>query len=416
MEMTAGATVIPFPSGSPAQAPAQQAGAVQPGGLGFVRLRGLFEQAEEHHEKERELAFRDEDYYHNFDDGQWNQTEKGVLKERGQPTYTHNRIKRKVNFLMGMEQRGRTDPKALPRKPQSEGMAEVATDVLHVIEDQTKFDETASSGFFGLLVHGIIASEPSWSEGEIVDEVIPYEEFFRDPRSKRRRFMDARYMGYAKWFHIEDAKALYADPEQQRLLQTSVGPNRDGRGQYEDRPHHLYFARDGKDDRVRIIVMYYRDGANNWRLAHFCGAGELIDMPSPWKDEKGKPRCGIEAEWLYMDRENRCYGVVRDMIGPQQEDNHMRAKLWHFANDRRFWFNEGAFGSDADGQRALAQVKRELAKVDGAVRVNPGFRQGEAWGFLETGDQVNILMALLAKSDEEHARLGPNAEIGRAHV
>ena len=167
---------------------------VQEGGFDIDRKRRMFQDAEEAHEKERELAFRDEDYYHNFDDDQWSAAEKQKLSERGQPRYTHNRIKRKVNFLMGVEQRGRTDPKALPRKPKSEMMAEVATDILAAIDDQTQFDQTASESFFHLLVHGVMACEDTWDpqDREIISNDIPYEEYFRDPRSKKHDLSDAR--------------------------------------------------------------------------------------------------------------------------------------------------------------------------------------------------------------------------------
>lgn len=387
-------------------------GNVQEGGFTIERKKRMFEDAEDAHCKMRELAFRDEDFYHNFDDDQWTTKEKVKLADRGQPTYTHNRIKRKVNFLMGMEQRGRTDPKALPRKPRMEMMAEVATDVLVAIDDMTKFDQTATEGFFGLLVHGLIACEDRWdeAEGEIATDDIAYEDFFGDPHSKKHDYSDARYLGYTKWMDLEDAKALYTTEEQQEYLQAAIDKERISFAGYDDRPYQLWASHSDNRKRVRIITMYYRDAKNSWRLSHFCGSGDLYDVPSPWLCAKGRPDCGITAERLYIDRENRAYGVVRDMIGPQKEDNHYRAKIWHHANDRRFYYSDGAFGdADRDGNSAIAAAKRELAKVDGAVRVNAGMRQGEDWGFLPSGDQVSMLTNLLQGADQELNRQGPNS-------
>lgn len=384
---------------------------VQEGGFDIDRKRRMFQDAEEAHEKERELAFRDEDYYHNFDDGQWSAAEKRKLSERGQPRYTHNRIKRKVNFLMGMEQRGRTDPKALPRKPKSEMMAEVATDILAAIDDQTQFDQTASESFFHLLVHGVMACEDRWDpqDREIISNDIPYEEYFRDPRSKKHDLSDARYQGYAKWFDLSDAQALYGSEQQLANLQASLDRGTISYAGYDDCPDAIYGSTVRNVKRVRIITMYYRGPRNDWRLTHFCGGGDLYDVPSPWLDGKGRPDCGITAERLYVDRENRAYGVVRDMIGPQQEDNHFRAKLWHMANDRSFWYNDGAFG-DHDNQRsAIERAKAEMAKVDGAVRINPAHPRGESWDFIDRSGQANILAGLLRSSDDELNRQGPNA-------
>ena len=42
------------------------------------------------------------------------------LKKRGQPEIVINRIKRKIDILLGAETQTRTDPKSLPRTPVSE--------------------------------------------------------------------------------------------------------------------------------------------------------------------------------------------------------------------------------------------------------------------------------------------------------
>ena len=380
--------------------------------LSINRKRRMFEESEDALKDARDLAFRDEDLYHNFDDDHWTDEEKKVLKDRGQPTYTHNGVKRKVNFLMGMEQRGRTDPKALPRKPRQELMAEVASDVLTFMDDRSDFDEVASEGFFNLAVHGVIACELTWDDKKrrVVADKVPYEEYFYDPRAKKPDMSDGNYHGYAKWFDLGVAKRRYPDAES--LLQASVDRERVSFAGYDDRPALWATATGtgmGRVERVRIVVMYYRDESGHWRLTHFCQAGSLYDEYSPYRDEYGEPRCNLIAQSLYIDRENRRYGVVRDMKGPQQENNHMRAKLWHMANDRRFYYTEGAFGDDDDETREVDQAKRELAKVDGALRVNPNFRFGEDWGFVPTSDQASILVQLLGMADQEFSRQGPNA-------
>lgn len=406
MEMMAQAqpAAAPMPAANDAQE-------VQTTALPIERKRRMFEDSEDAHQKARRFAFEDEDFYHNFDDDQWTDAEKALLAERGQPTYTHNRVKRKVNFLMGMEQRGRTDPKALPRKPRMEMMAEIATDVLVAMDDKLKYDALASEGFFNLAVHGIIAMDWAWDqeEGQATATLVPYEEFFYDKRSKKPDFSDASYIGYAKWLDLDAAKSDYPSEEQNALLQMSLDRERISYAGYDDRPL-LWATASGrgmnKIERVRVVVMYYRDRTRQWRLSHFCHAGDLYDDYSPYRDEKGKPRCNLIARSLYIDRENRRYGVVRDMKGPQREDNHLRAKLWHRANDRRMFAVDGAFGDDGDG---LAKAKREIAKVDGVLQVNHGMRFGEDWGFVPNADQTAILTQLLGLADQEISRQGPNA-------
>jgi len=194
-----------------------------------IKHRSKFRQSESHHRDMRILAFRDEDYYHNFDNDQWSEAEKKALANRGQPLITHNEVKRKVNFLLGMEQRGRTDPKAFPRKADAHGdMAKVATDVLVYLDDKTRLDKVFSGLSKNLIIHGIEAAEIISENGENKTVKLPYEEFFFDPMSKEDDFSDANYMGYARWFDSEDAKRTYPNGEQY----VDIANNHDNYGCY----------------------------------------------------------------------------------------------------------------------------------------------------------------------------------------
>lgn len=59
-----------------------------------------FEEAEEITRDSRKLAERDRDY---FDEKQLTEAEKAALAKRGQPAVVYNRVKRKVNSMMGLE-------------------------------------------------------------------------------------------------------------------------------------------------------------------------------------------------------------------------------------------------------------------------------------------------------------------------
>jgi hypothetical protein len=370
----------------------------------LTQKKQMFQEAEDALEQARLLAFRDEDFYHNFDDDQWSKEEKAVLSERGQPLYTHNRCKKKVNALKGMEQRSRTDPKTLARKPNMDGMAEVAEDVLHALDDKTSFDTIASRSFIDLTVPGIEAVEVVAQGKEIEIDDVFFDEFFYDPRSRKTDFSDAMYLGYAKWFDLEVAKHKY--PEQAQALTETVSSSQVST-EYEDKPTGLWTSRHAGRKRVRIVVMYYKDARGTWRLAHFAGNADLYDEVSPWLNDKDEPICGIVAQARYKDRENRCYGELRDIIGPQRELNHYRAKMWHHANNRRTWGNDGAF-------KDVEDTKTEMAKVDGHVSVNPGMKMGEDWGFIESAEDVQIFSSLLGMAEHEIGVQSPNeALIGR---
>src|SRR4029077_8454823 len=70
-----------------------------------------------------------ERYFHGV---QWHEDELKVLKDRRQPAITFNRFKRKVNTIVGIQERMKQDPKAYPRnptRPATDG-ADLATSVL----------------------------------------------------------------------------------------------------------------------------------------------------------------------------------------------------------------------------------------------------------------------------------------------
>ncbi len=100
-----------------------------------------FESAEQETQSAREKAERDRDYY---DEKQLTADEIAELKRRGQPVVISNRIKRKVNSLMGLEKQTRKDPKAFPRNPDDEQSAAAATDAIRYVCEDSRWDDKRS--------------------------------------------------------------------------------------------------------------------------------------------------------------------------------------------------------------------------------------------------------------------------------
>ena len=100
---------------------------------------------------EIELAQRDREY---FDGAQWTKEEIKVLKDRGQPPITINKIADKVQLLCGMERKARTDPKAFARTPAEEDRADAATQCLRYIADDNDFSVVRSEVFSNMLIEG----------------------------------------------------------------------------------------------------------------------------------------------------------------------------------------------------------------------------------------------------------------------
>jgi hypothetical protein len=359
-------------------------------------------QAEDAHNEARKLSHRDRDWYDNYNDTQWDEREKQILIRRGQPIVTMNRIKRKVNFLCGIEQKARSDPKAFARQPGKEDQAQVATDVLDYIENTIRFDKIASSSFKCLAVEGIAAIDICYEEGEgafgIVGKEIDFDQFFYDPRSRRADFSDARYLGYHNWYDIEDAIALFPDnKDAEAALKGSLTGETTDEG-YDDKPRFRWGDEDRQ--RVRVACIYWRQPNGDWNYAYFSGGGVLDEGVSKYEDDKGKPCCPIIAASAYVTRENERYGVVRDMIGPQSEMNYRRSMSLFLIKNRRIWSKAGIFPPDTN-------PKEEVARADAHLIANGEL--GTDWGFIESQAEVAQNFELLQDAKNEIDAQGPNA-------
>src|SRR5688572_22403051 len=92
----------------------------------------MFEESEESTYEARQLSERDRDYVDNI---QLTAAEIETLEKRGQAPSIDNRIKTKVDYLVGFEKQQRIMPKALPRTPKHETDADGATQGLRYVAE-----------------------------------------------------------------------------------------------------------------------------------------------------------------------------------------------------------------------------------------------------------------------------------------
>ncbi len=366
-------------------------------GKSVDKLKKMRSQAEEAQEIARQLSRRDTDWFDNFNDDQWTPEEKTELIARGQPIVTMNRVKKKVNFMLGFEQRGRTDPKAFPRNPADELAADVATDVMDYIEQASRFDREASLCFKDMCLSGIEACEVIVDEeGDIKADRIDVAKFFYDPRSRETDFSDARYMGYADWYDVDEANDLF--PGNEIDLENSAGNTNEGDEDKDDKPWMLW--EDPSRERVLISVIYYKVGIE-WRYAYHTGSSILDEGVSAYLNDKGKPCCPIIAQSVYVTRENERYGVVRDMIGPQMEMNYRRSMSLFLLKNRRLWQRDKSVFPNPKAAKA------EASKADGLLTANGAL--GQDWGFIDSSAETVGNFELLQDAKLELDVQGPNA-------
>ena len=342
----------------------------------------------------RRMSQRDRDYKDGY---QWSSAEKEALKLRGQPEITINKIADKVELMCGLERKSRTDPKAFARNPTDEDKANAATQGLRYISDDNNFPLIRSDVYESLMVEGAggadLALEDDGRGGaNITITQVPFDRLFWDPHSRRLDFSDARYKGIVLWMDRDQAYETWPDAED--LISDTFATQT---GSYADRPHDIVWC-DSKRERVRIVQMYWQE-KNEWWVSTLTRVGFLAEpMKSPFLDGKARSTAGLIMASAHVDRENNRYGMVRNLISVQDEINKRRSKALHLLSVRQVIAEDGAV-ADID------KARREVAKPDGYISVNPGMK----FEIQEGGELAQGQFKLLEHATAEMQASGPNA-------
>lgn len=367
----------------------------------LAKLIEWYENSELSTQVSRVLCERDRDYY---DHKQLSAEEIAVLNERGQPPIVINRIKPKVDFLLGMERQMRSDPKAYPRTPQHEESSNSATDSLRYVMDNNAFNYIRSDVCENMLIEGTGGAEvlmKQTSKGmEVEIKRYPWDRLFWDPHSRSRSFDDAKYKGAVIWMDLEDALDMVKGKEEKANLKAALSADV-GVSQYDtydDTPRVQWI--DKSRERIKMCTIWYKD-EGKWNWAMFT-AGGFVQGPmiSPFKDEDGEPECKLEMQSSHVDREGYRYGVVRGLIDVQDEINKRRSKALHLLTMRQTLSEKGAVED-------LDLAKSQLSKPDGHIEITPGMR----FEVLPTGDMTAGHLALLQEAKEEIDSIGANAAL-----
>jgi hypothetical protein len=325
------------------------------------------------------------------------------LKGRKEPTFTINRVRPGVEGMVGVVDKGQTDPRAYPRNTPDENASEVATDCLRYVADSNRWKPAKLKTFRNILVEGTAAVIVEVdSKLDVKIRRVRWEEFFYDPYSREEDFSDASYMGIAKWQYVDAVAAAY--PEFASQLQTVVSHG-DGFGlSWEDRPYgNSTTWTDPRRKRLLTVEMYHLYGGQ-WLKCVFVGALKLEEGPSPYQDNEGNPCNPIEAQSAFVDDENNRYGAVEDMMGPQDEINTYRRKAAWLATFRQLQETDpSAAGIDPD------EARREAARPDGVIPAG--------WNVVDNTGKFSMDVQLLAEAKSEIERTQPNpAMVGRGQA
>lgn len=372
------------------------------GKLSVGDLVSMFEESEDATYQARKDAERDRDY---TDNKQLTAEETATLRKRGQPPVIDNRIKTKIDYLVGLEKQKGVLPKAMPRTPVHDDDADAATEALRYVAEDQDFASKRSAVWRNMLVEG--AGGLAVTVAQVVDyggqpgveikiNKVAWDRMFYDPHSSELGYDDAGYKGVVTWMDYDDALALY--PDGKDILDTTLDSSPSDT--YDDKPKFSLWA-DKKRKRVRICQIWIKRD-NQWYFAEYTKGGILKAGPSPHKTDKGESDDELVFQSAYVDRDNNRYGLVREMITLQDEINKRRSKGLHLLNTSQVIYEDGSVDD-------INEFHRQSVRPDGKMKVAPGALAEKRVQFNTREDLAAAHFQLLQEAKNAIDLKGPNA-------
>lgn len=416
-------------------------------------LMGHMKQEMELQAEERFQMQVDDDYHHHL---QWDPRDAQVLINRGQVPLVFNEGRLSVEWVCGTEKRNRIDYKVLPRGPEDEEPAEVATKVVKYTDDVNLVRFHRSAAFRQAVVSGLgwleegINIEPG--EELVFAGSVDWRDVIRDSRSRNPDYnKDGRYLFRKRKLDLDYACALLPDAKEilKRGSTTSNLDDIESRWYLGERltsAHDLDYSEampsTSFGDRAAYIGTGYADGGRRsavdliecwYKVPEYVEVfnrgeldGETFDKTNQQHvqaKEAGWPllktvrwrmrvmictdqapiwdgpspfkhnRFNLVPVWGFRrGRDGMAYGLWRGMRDPQYDLNKRMSKALWAASSNRVI-------ADDDAVEDIEEARQEIARPDGWVTKKAGKELREVQNTADVAQSLN-----LADRDREHLR------------
>lgn len=320
-----------------------------------------------------------------------------ILRDRHQPPLPWNRVAPKLNRRVGLMQRLRSDPKAFGKNPKSEQGAEIATQAIRYVLDANQFKALDPICCLQSEIDGIAGIQLVLEKGDQSDldcglHFVIGDEYFYDPTSYRFDFADNSYEGISKWLGLDAAIEMFPDHEE--TLRGLIAAGSD----LTTNPDREIKWTMTTAQRVRIVEHWYKH-RGKWCWAFYVNDILLEQGLSPFFDERGKAISSFVMFSRAIDQDGDRYGDVRNLKGPQDALNAGKSKTLHLANTKLVQATKGVVDD-------VEIARRELARPDGWVEVNPGSQNN-----LQIVDTKQDLAAFVQFTQEAKSELDQDADM-----
>ena len=318
---------------------------------------------------------------------QWDAEDVAMLDAEGRPALTINTILPTINTIMGEQSARRADVKFKPRRAGSQEVADVLTKVLMQIADNNKLDWIEQQVFSdGLIMDGrgyfdVRMDFTDHLDGEVRIKAVDPLDILIDPDAKDYDPKTWNEFFYTRWMTLDDIETMYGKKQAARLQFIAENGNSFGRdsveysetryGDIDDVDDYLGTTVPGEDEyrTVKSLRVIERQHRKVTRVDCYVdpATGDQRDVPSNWSDAKAKKfakeyglsiitktkrkvrwtvtcdRVVLHDDWSpYEDftivpffsyfRRGRPFGVVRNLLSPQEQLNKIASQELHIVN------------------------------------------------------------------------------------
>ena len=341
-----------------------------------------------------DMALKCDEYYQG---DQWDEDDAAALENEGRPALTINTILPTINTILGEQSSRRADVKFKPRRGGDEEVAHTLTKLYMQISDSNKLDWVEQQVFSdGLIMDGrgyfdVRMDFSDHVEGEIRITAKDPLDILIDPDAKDADPKTWNEVFESKWMTLDEIEELYGADKAERLLFVaengmSFGPDsveyQETRfGDTDDNDDYFGAGVPGDEEyrNVKSLRVVERQHKKLVRASFFVdkNTGDQRECPSQWSEAKCKKfakkydmemvsRVVRRVRWTvtcdqvvlhdnwspYNDftvipffcyfRRGRPFGVVRNLLSPQEQLNKIASQELHIVNTtaNRGWVAE----------------------------------------------------------------------------
>jgi hypothetical protein len=331
-----------------------------------------------------EMALKCDEYYRG---DQWDLDDQAALEAEGRPALTINTILPTVNTILGEQSTRRADIQFKPRRAGSEEVAHTLTKLYMQIADNNKLDWVEQQVFSdGLIMDGrgyfdVRIDFSDHVEGEVRITAKDPLDILIDPDAKDSDPKTWNEVFESKWMTLDEISELYGKKKAERLLFVaengmSYGPdsveymeNRFGDTETNDDFFGAGVPGDEEYRNVKALRVIERQHKKLTRVSFFVdpNTGDQRQAPDAWQDAKIKKfakkhelsimskvirkvrwtvtcdKVVLHDDWSPYSqftvvpffcyfRRGRPFGVVRNLLSPQEQLNKIASQELHIVN------------------------------------------------------------------------------------